>query len=108
MKIIRATRKGAVMISASCVMMACPMHAQIERAIPDGYYTLSTMVQDGLNYLYSYDTNALRDQYGNAIDYAHPMGKNGEHAYLYLASSTTVNQANKTFYLRKRYEMGKA
>ena len=106
MKIIHTTRKGAAMISACCVMIACPMQAQIERAIPDGYYTLSTMVQDGLNYLYSYDTNALRDQYGNAIDYANPMGKNGEHAYLYLASSTTVNQANKTFYLRSSEKGG--
>jgi hypothetical protein len=51
-----------------------------------------------MGYLYSYDTNAVRDQYGNAIDYNNPMGRNGEFAYMYLMSETSANQANKTYY----------
>ena len=100
MKIIRMTRKGAVMLSACCLMMPNTIMAQQGPLIPDGYYTLCTLQQDGLGYLYSYDTNALRDQYGNAIDYAHPTGKNGEQAYMFLVNESSVNQAYKTYYFR--------
>ena len=64
------------------LMMANAMWAQPTPVVPDGYYMLSSMEQDGMGYLYSYDTNALRDQYGNAIDYSNPMGRNGEFAYM--------------------------
>ena len=102
MKINRITRKGAVMLSACCMTLTPTMYAQPEPLVPDGYYTLSTMQQDAVNYVYSYDTNALRDQYGNAIDYAHPMGRNGEHAYMYITSGTSINQAYKTYYFRSQ------
>lgn len=80
------------------LMMANAMWAQPTPVVPDGYYMLSRMEQDGMGYLYSYDTNALRDQYGNAIDYSNPMGRNGEFAYMYLVNETSANQANKTYY----------
>ncbi len=99
MKIIRMIRKGAL-LPVCCLMTANGMHAQTKPEIPDGYYTLCTLQQDGMGYLYSYDTNALRDQYGNAIDYANPTGRNGEYAYMFLATETSVNQAYKTFYFR--------
>lgn len=68
--------------------------------VPDGYYALSPFLQDAAGLVYTYDTDALRNPYGNATDYAHPLGKNGEHAYLYCQNSGSANLANRTFYLR--------
>ncbi|MCR4920752.1 MAG: hypothetical protein K5945_03470 [Bacteroidaceae bacterium] len=96
MKIIRTIRMGALLTVS--LTMAHIVYAQPKPIIPDGYYTLSSMQQDASGLLYTYDTNALRDQYGNVIDYTHPTGKNGEYAYMFLASETSVNQASKTYY----------
>lgn len=82
------------------LMMATALAGQQAPVVPDGYYTLSTLSQDGLGYLYSYDTDALRNPYGNVADYTHPLGKNGEYAYLYLVTDKSVNQANKTYYFQ--------
>lgn len=71
---------------------------QQQAIIPDGYYMIGNFSQDGAGYLYSYDTDALRSVYGNALDYNNPYGKNGEHAYLYSTSSTAANLANRTYY----------
>jgi len=69
-----------------------------QQLIPDGYYTIGALSQEKDGYLYSYDTDALRSVYGNAADYLNPLGKNGEHAYLYSISSTSANLANRTYY----------
>ena len=66
--------------------------------VPDGYYTLSPYLQDAAGMVYTYDTDALRNPYGNVADYTHPLGKNGEHAYLFCQSSSNANLANRTFY----------
>jgi len=70
-----------------------------QQLIPDGYYTIGALSQEKDGYLYSYDMDALRSVYGNAADYLNPLGKNGEHAYLYSISSTSANLANRTYYL---------
>ena len=67
--------------------------------VPDGYYTISPFLQDAAGIVYTYDTDALRNPYGNATDYAYPLGKNGEHAYLYSQNSGNANLANRTFYI---------
>lgn len=74
--------------------------------VPDGYYTLSPFLQDADGMVYTYDKDALRNPYGNAADYAHPLGKNGEHAYLYCQKSSSANLANRTFYISAADEGG--
>ena len=78
------------------LLMTTGIRAQ--EPIPDGYYTIGALAQEKDGYLYSYDTDALRSVYGNAADYLNPLGKNGEHAYLYSISSTSANLANRTYY----------
>ena len=80
------------------MMVTSIMRAQQTPLIPNGYYTLGPLSHASSGYLYSYDTDALRSPYGNVADYAHPLGKNGEHAYLYNVNGAGVNQANKTYY----------
>lgn len=74
--------------------------------VPDGYYTVSPFLQDAASMVYTYDTDALRNPYGNAADYAHPLGKNGEHAYLFCQNSGSANLANRTFYLSANEDGG--
>ena len=71
---------------------------QQQTLFPDGYYVLGDFAQDGAGYLYSYDTDALRNVYGNALDYSNPFSKNGEYAYLYSSNSTSLNLANRAYY----------
>ena len=84
-------------ITVALLMMAGRVWAQ--EPIPDGYYTIGAFAQEKEGYLYSYDTDALRSVYGNAADYLHPLGKNGEYAYLYSISTTSSNMTNRAFYL---------
>ena len=75
-----------------------------QQLIPDGYYTFGDFLHEGTEY--SYDTDALRNIYGNAADYSNPFGKNGEHAYLYSVSSTAANLANRTYYFSANTDGG--
>lgn len=75
--------------------------AQTEPAIPDGYYTLAPFLQEAAGYVYSYDTDALRNPYGNAADYANPLGRNGEYAYLYAVPSTGASLAGSALYFSR-------
>jgi len=79
-------------------MLSSLANAQTPLPIEDGYYTIGSLTQEKDKYLYSYDTDALRNIYGNAADYDNPFGKNGEFAYLYSTEAITVNQANKAYY----------
>lgn len=79
-------------------MQAGMAAAQSTLSVPDGYYTLTPFLQEAGGYVYSYDTDALRNPYGNAADYAHPLGKNGEYAYLYAQPSTSATLANSALY----------
>lgn len=69
-----------------------------QQLIPDGYYMLGDYSRDEAGCCYTYDTDALRNIYGNAADYSYPYGKNGEHAYLYSTSSTAAALAYRTYY----------
>ena len=86
-------------ILLALLMMATGVRAQ--GLIPDGYYTIGPLAQEKDGYLYFYDTDALRNIYGNAADYSHPYGKNGEHAYLYSASSKAASLAGRTYYFSR-------
>lgn len=82
-------------------MFACTCVGQSTPIIPDGFYTLKPFMQESAGYAYSYDTDALRSPYGNVADYANPLGKNGEYAYLYAKPSTSAALASRTFYFHK-------
>lgn len=72
--------------------------------ITDGYYTLTPFSQELQGYNYSYDTDALRSPFGNAADYAHPLGRNGEYAYLYAQPSTSAALASRAFYFSRNQD----
>lgn len=72
--------------------------AQKAPLIADGYYTLTPIAQETAGMVYSYDTDASRNPYGNLVDYAHPAGRNGEYAYLYSVRSTSATLANTALY----------
>lgn len=72
--------------------------AQSVPDVPEGYYTLTPFLQEAAGYVFSYDADALRNPYGNVADYANPLGKNGEYAYLYAVPSTSASLANSAFY----------
>lgn len=87
---------GMAMLSASPAAMG-----QTASPIPDGYYTLTPFLQEAGGYVYSYDTDALRNPYGNVADYANPLGRNGEYAYLYAVPSTGVSLAGSALYFSR-------
>ena len=78
--------------------MASSLCAQRAVEIAEGYYTMSPFEKSSQSYVYSYDTDALRAPYGNAADYDHPCGRNGEVAYLYCVPTTSVALANSAYY----------
>ena len=81
-------------------MFALALHAQKPVEIEEGYYTLTPHALLGQNYVYTYDTDALRAPYGNAADYQNPCGRNGEVAYLYCVPSTSASLANSAYYFK--------
>ena len=80
--------------------MASSLCAQRAVEIAEGYYTMSPFEKSSQSYVYSYDTDALRVPYGNAADYDHPCGRNGEVAYLYCVPTTSVALANSAYYFK--------
>lgn len=77
-----------------------PVFAQ-QPTVPDGYYTLGPFPRTSQNILYTYDTDATRAPYGNANDYEHPAGRNGESAYLYATEGNKVLMANTIYHFQQ-------
>lgn len=80
--------------------MASSLCAQRAVEIAEGYYTMSPFEKSSQSYVYSYDTDALRAPYGNAADYDHPCGRNGEVAYLYCVPTTSVALTSSAYYFK--------
>jgi len=89
-------------LSSFCLLiLAGFVQAQTPSPVDDGYYSISEITKEKDGYLYTYDTDALRNIYGNAADYDNPYGKNGEHAYFYCTLYTSANLANRTYYISR-------
>ncbi|MGN0234086.1 MAG: hypothetical protein ACI4B5_06675 [Bacteroidaceae bacterium] len=88
----------------SGILLTCllPLTAQAQQQvrIEEGYYLMSPFLLHDKGYVYGYDTDASRTPYGNAADYDHPCGRNGEVAYLYAQPSTSVSLVNSAYYFR--------
>ena len=82
--------RGASRFSILLVLLITTSWGWAQEPILDGYYTIGALAQEKDGYLYSYDTDALRSVYGNAVDYKNPYGKNGEHAYFYSITTTSA------------------
>lgn len=80
--------------------MASSLVAQKPVEIEEGYYTLTPHALLSQGYVYTYDTDVLRAPYGNAADYQHPCGRNGEVAYLYCLPSTSVSLTGSAYYFK--------
>ena len=91
--------RGASRFSILLVLLITTSWGWAQEPILDGYYTIGALAQEKDGYLYSYDTDALRSVYGNAVDYKNPYGKNGEHAYFYSITTTSANLTNRAYYL---------
>lgn len=77
---------------------AAGLSAQV---VESGYYTLSPFPQTSASQTcFTYDDNTLRPVFGNAADYDNPVGRNGEHAYLYAQTLLQTTLQARTFLLR--------
>lgn len=98
-KMIRYHRHIVIGFLFAC-LLPLRMWAQQTVRIAEGYYVMSPFVLHAKGYVYGYDTDASRTPYGNAADYDHPCGRNGEVAYLYAQPSTSVSLVNSAYYFR--------
>lgn len=91
--------RRALLAAASC-SLTFALRAQKVADVEEGYYTLSPLELHPQGYVYGYDTDASRAPYGNAADYDHPCGRNGEVAYLYCMPSTSVSLMRSAYYFK--------
>ncbi len=80
--------------------MASSLGAQKPVEVEEGYYTLTPHALLAQGYVYTYDTDVLRAPYGNAADFQHPCGRNGEVAYLYCVPSTSASLTSSAYYFK--------
>lgn len=81
-------------------LLTLSLHAQKAVDIEEGYYTMTSLALQTQGQVYTYDTDVLRAPYGNAADYEHPCGRNGEVAYLYSVPSTSAALTSSAYYFK--------
>lgn len=89
-----------IYILGALPLLTLSLHAQKTVDMEEGYYTLSSLALQTQGQVYTYDTDVLRAPYGNAADYEHPCGRNGEVAYLYSVPSTSASLTASAYYFK--------
>ncbi len=89
-----------IYILGALPLLTLSLHAQKAVDIEEGYYTMTSLSLLAQGQVYTYDTDVLRAPYGNAADYEHPCGRNGEVAYLYSVPSASASLTASAYYFK--------